>query len=116
MAIYAKIGGGVRNPLENENSITNCNDCQISKDNFSKYRKINKAYIPSMPFEYISSDILGPIDFSEGKKKCYILTITDHFYRYSKLIKINDIKSNTITSKFEKSLAKNLFKTAKSSD
>ncbi|KAG0424304.1 Gypsy retrotransposon integrase-like protein 1 [Dictyocoela muelleri] len=81
---------------------TFCKQCQLEKDSFLKTQQID--YVEEMPklYEKILIDIKGPIKYSHFKtnnnnnKMFYILAISEFISRYTIIIVINDIHSNTI--------------------
>jgi len=50
---------------------------------------------PKVPFEVIATDIVGPLPVSESGNK-YILSVMDHFTRYSEFIPLPDQTAETV--------------------
>lgn len=82
----------------------NCQKCQINKPFRNYHGEIKGNISSSTPWESISTDLYGPFkleDFHDTSNG-YILTITDRFSRWSRLILIKNIKGSTIASATEK--------------
>eukprot|EP00477_Mikrocytos_mackini_P000223 GAHX01000236.1.p1 GENE.GAHX01000236.1~~GAHX01000236.1.p1 ORF type:complete len:505 (+),score=69.11 GAHX01000236.1:395-1909(+) len=70
--------------------LRNCEDCQKNKSFRTNYGDISGHLTSSQPFEYISSDIYGPInsfefDTDQEHDHFYILTITDIYSKWSEV-------------------------------
>lgn len=81
-----------------KNFSNSCKQC-IERKGF----KITKSPIqnfntPSQPMELISLDVLGPLPMSEQGNK-YILTVIDHFTKYSVLFALPNITARTVAQK-----------------
>lgn len=75
-----------------------CKLC-IEKKGFSLTKSPIQNFQPtSRPMELISLDILGPLPMSEQGNK-YVLTVIDHFSKYSILFALKDITAPTIANK-----------------
>ena len=72
-----------------------CLDCKNAKKSKSWLGKIKGGLSSTDRYSKICSDILGPLDLSKFKEegKGYVLTVTDTFSQYSKLIPIKKITS-----------------------
>ncbi|KAG0441142.1 Transposon Tf2-8 polyprotein [Dictyocoela muelleri] len=84
-----------------------CLECQRNKGLNKKYGKYTGSLFSEVPFEYISSDIFGPIktlhfETEYSKEYFYLLTITDIYSRFTRVFDIEDIKTETIISQFKK--------------
>lgn len=93
---------------EIQSIIKYCKVCQFYK-NTKNYKGKTVTYrIASRKNEMLSSDIVGPFTYKENQKdyKYFIMTLTDHFSRYTKLYKIKYINSLTIIDKIKKWIAK----------
>ncbi|KAG0440593.1 Gypsy retrotransposon integrase-like protein 1 [Dictyocoela muelleri] len=97
-----------RNFKEAINDIVNeCQICQKAK-NTSKTYGYSSGYLYSdKPFEFISSDIFGPLKSLHFKTKdettyFYLITFTDIFSRLTKAYYLCDITSNSVKLAFQK--------------
>lgn len=82
-------------------------ECQRCKGAKKKYGKHTGFLFAEEPFEYISSDIFGPIKTSHfeteySKDYFYLLTITDIFSRFTRVFHVEEIKAETIVDNFKK--------------
>ncbi|MGL5708363.1 MAG: reverse transcriptase domain-containing protein, partial [Aeromonas sp.] len=78
----------------------NCLSCQKNKIINVKYGKTSGYIVPENPFEIISSDIVGPFNYKEYKteftQNFYLITVTDHFSRFTKVFAAQNITSYEI--------------------
>ncbi|KAG0442340.1 Transposon Tf2-9 polyprotein [Dictyocoela muelleri] len=86
--------------------IGKCEICQKNKDYKKNIRPYGEPIFTNKAFDFISTDILGPLKVKHLKYKLksdyfYILTITDIYSRLTKPYILFDIKSNTVINKIE---------------
>lgn len=75
-----------------------CTKC-IEKKGFNITKSpLMKFDTPTQPMERLSLDILGPLSMSESGNK-YVLTVIDHFTKYSVFFALSDITADTISAK-----------------
>ncbi|KAG0419727.1 Transposon Tf2-6 polyprotein [Dictyocoela roeselum] len=84
-----------------------CHECQVNKESRHKIG-LHTGYIYSaVPFEFISSDIFGPIKtehFHTSIKNefFYILTFTDICTRFTRLFLLKNIKTDSVINKLRR--------------
>lgn len=84
-----------------------CNDCYLNKSSSHHYGKVSGGINSNHTFEVVSSDIVGPIktehfDYSGKYKYFYILTLTDIFSRWTDIVIIFNITSDTVVQELQK--------------
>ncbi|MEG0619308.1 MAG: reverse transcriptase domain-containing protein [Bacilli bacterium] len=81
-----------------KNIIKYCKICQIYKRDRIQFGHTKTFKISQHKNDIISSDIVGPFCYFNNNKniKYYIMTITDHFSRFTRLFKIKNIDSDSI--------------------
>ncbi|KAG0420449.1 Transposon Tf2-11 polyprotein [Dictyocoela roeselum] len=82
-----------------------CLSCQTSKRRYNKYGVYGNPIISYKVFDYISSDILGPIKTKHFKNThngdyFYLLTITDICSRFTRVYYLKDITSESVMRGF----------------
>lgn len=85
--------------------IDNCDLCKINKSSTQKYGKLEGELKDSIPWELVYMDIYGPFDGdnfenNENLSKAYLLVIVDSATRWTEVILLKDIESQTIVNKF----------------
>lgn len=81
-----------------KNFSNSCTKC-IEKKGFNITKSpLMKFETPTHPMERLSLDVLGPLSMTEKGNK-YILTVIDHFTKYSMLFALSDITAETISAK-----------------
>lgn len=90
---------GMYNDIKNFS--TSCKLC-IERKGFPITKSPLQNFVtPSQPMELVSLDILGPLPMSiQGNK--YVLTVIDHFTKFSTLYALKDITAQTIANKLIK--------------
>ncbi|KAG0438376.1 Transposon Tf2-8 polyprotein [Dictyocoela muelleri] len=83
-------------------TIKDCNLCQCFKNYVSKFGYVKENLFSDSPLEKISSDIVGLFNKKNSDEKIYLLTITDLCTRFSKVIIIKNINSETVSMKIYK--------------
>lgn len=84
--------------IDIKNFSNSCKLC-IEKKGFHLTKSPMKNFdTPSYPMELISLDILGPLPLSERGSK-YILTVIDHFTKFSTLFALENITAETVANK-----------------
>lgn len=84
-----------------KNFSNSCKLC-IERKGFPITKSPIKNFIPpSNPMELISLDVLGPLPMSEQGNK-YVLTVIDHFSKYSILFALKDITAHTVATNLMK--------------
>ncbi|KAG0442508.1 Transposon Tf2-9 polyprotein [Dictyocoela muelleri] len=86
---------------------SNCSFCQHYKNYRIFHDKTGIIKTPENPFETISSDIYGPFYLNDSENdripdKNYLITITDHVSRYTKVFNTLKINSEKVIECFEK--------------
>ncbi len=89
-----------------EETLKGCKKCQEYKTSNSRAGEYNFIETPKHPFERISSDIYGPLNGEEYQskeeyKKFYLLTITDHFSRLTRIFLLTFIDTQHVLTKIK---------------
>ena len=75
--------------------IQHCTGCSIIKYKTRKKEGHLTPIITRQPFEMISADIVGPLPITSSGNR-YILTIMDHFTRYTRAIPLKEITATRV--------------------
>ena len=87
------------------NWVKSCEPCNHRKAPPIKTKaQIIPMPIPSMPFERVSTDILGPLPTCKDSGNKYVVVFIDYFSKYVELIAVPDIKAETIARNFVKEI------------
>ncbi|CAC5365508.1 unnamed protein product [Mytilus coruscus] len=62
--------------------------------------QLSSMPIASMPFERVSTDIMGPLPVSGPSKYQYVLVFICYFTKYVEFIPLSDIKASTVAKAF----------------
>ena len=85
------------------NWVKSCVPCNQRKPPPRKVRaQVIPMPVPSMPFERISTDILGPLPTCQHTGNKYVLVFVDYFTKYIELVALPDIKAATVAEAFVK--------------
>ncbi len=92
--------------LKCQEVVENCPNCQLNNKTKYQYGKISGFIFSDTPFDYISSDIVGPFatkDFIDGEfhVKFWFITFTDICTRWSETILLFFTTASHIISAFE---------------
>ena len=83
------------------NWVKSCVPCNQRKNPALKVRaQVTPMPVPSMPFERVSTDILGPLPQCVDTGNKYVLVFVDYFSKYIELIPLPDIKAATVAKAF----------------
>ena len=81
--------------------VKNCIKCNQRKSPVKKVRaQLCPMPVPTMPFERVSTDILGPLPTCDDTGHKYVLVFVDYFSKYIELIPVADIKAVTVARAF----------------
>ncbi|CAC5365511.1 unnamed protein product [Mytilus coruscus] len=84
-----------------ENWIKSCELCLERKQPPNPVRaQLSSMPIASMPFERVSTDIMGPLPVSGPSKYQYVLVFICYFTKYVEFIPLSDIKASTVAKAF----------------
>ncbi|CAG2254128.1 Retrovirus-related Pol polyprotein from transposon 17.6,Retrovirus-related Pol polyprotein from transposon 297 [Mytilus edulis] len=91
-------------PLMNsdiENWIKSCELCSERKQPSNPVRaQLSSMPLASMPFERVSTDIMGPLPVSGPSKYQYVLVFICYFTKYVEFIPLSDIRASTVAKAF----------------
>ncbi|CAC5372713.1 unnamed protein product [Mytilus coruscus] len=80
-----------------ENWIKSCELCSERKQPPNPVRaQLSSMPIASMPFERVSTDIMGPLPVSGPSKYQYVLVFICYFTKYVEFIPLSDIRASTV--------------------
>ncbi|CAC5391269.1 unnamed protein product [Mytilus coruscus] len=84
-----------------ENWIKSCELCSERKQPPNPVRaQLSSMPIASMPFERVSTDIMGPLPVSGPSKYQYVLVFICYFTKYVEFIPLSDIRASTVAKAF----------------
>ena len=85
------------------NWVKSCVPCNQRKPPPRKVRaQVIPMPVPSMPFERISTDILGPLPTCQHTGNKYVLVFVDYFTKYIELVALPNSKAATVAEAFVK--------------
>ncbi len=83
--------------------VQSCVPCNRRKSPSVKvHAKIIPMPVPTVPFERLSTDILGPLPACRHTGNRYVIVFIDYFTKYVELVAVPDIKAETVARSFVK--------------
>jgi len=91
--------------LDTYKFISNCSSCLSQKRHYGKVSGLlNPIPIPTLPFEFISTDVCGPFPISHPNQNLYIVNFICLFSKWAEIRAIPNQKSETIAKVLEEAI------------